>query len=83
MELQRCIYDSQQLYLRALLRLRQMLNEEASAFRDAVIQGFAFEPDALTKVASPATIDEIVRNRQAMSLHQARMPREVTSRLMA
>jgi hypothetical protein len=47
---------------RALLRLRTLLKEEAPAFRDAVVEGFATKPDSLTRVASPETLDEIVRN---------------------
>lgn len=47
---------------RAVLRLRKLLKEEAPAFRDAVVDGFAFKPEALTDVASPETLDRIVRN---------------------
>jgi len=47
---------------RALQRLRKLLKEEAPAFRDAVVDGFAFKPETLTDVASPETLDRIVRN---------------------
>ena len=47
---------------------RHVLKEKAPDIRDAVIQGFAFTPDDLTNVASPATIDQIVRNTLALQL---------------
>src|SRR5690242_9837927 len=43
-------------------RLRKVLTETAPAIRDSVVDGFAFAPDALTNVASPETLDRIVRN---------------------
>lgn len=49
-------------------RFRQVLSEEAPAIRDAVIHGFAFEPDKLTNVASPATLDRVVENCLAIRL---------------
>jgi len=48
--------------VRAIHRLRQVLGEQAPAMRDAVIDGFAFKPDDLTRVASPDTLDRIARN---------------------
>ncbi|ABD10272.1 hypothetical protein ThrDRAFT_01696 [Frankia casuarinae] len=53
---------------RANERLRKVLKEEAPAIRDAVIDGFAFAPDALTAVASPETLDRVVRNTLAIQL---------------
>ncbi|MGJ5825988.1 hypothetical protein [Streptomyces ossamyceticus] len=47
---------------RANARLRKILVEEASAMRDAVVDGFAFAPDSLTNVASDKTLDRIVEN---------------------
>jgi hypothetical protein len=38
-------------------RLKRVLNESAPAMRDAVIRGFAFEPDDLARVATPAVLD--------------------------
>jgi len=53
---------------RANERLRKVLKEEAPAIRDAVIDGFAFAPDALVDVASPETLDRVVRNTLAIQL---------------
>jgi hypothetical protein len=53
---------------RANERLRKVLKEEAPAIRDAVIDGFAFAPDSLTDVASPQTLDRVVRNTLAIQL---------------
>lgn len=53
---------------RANERLRKVLKEEAPAIRDAVIDGFAFAPDALTDVASPQTLDRVIRNTLAIQL---------------
>lgn len=53
---------------RAMQRFRKVLNEQAPAIRDAVVKGFAFSPDSLTNVASPATLDKIVRNTLAIQL---------------
>ena len=47
---------------RASERLRKVIAEEAPAIRDAVIDGFAFSPDALTSVTSPELLDRVVRN---------------------
>ncbi|WP_216587778.1 hypothetical protein [Streptomyces brasiliscabiei] len=47
---------------RANERLRKILAEEASAFRDSVVDGFAFAPESLTNVASDKTLDRIVEN---------------------
>jgi hypothetical protein len=53
---------------RANQRLRTVLKQEAPAIRDAVIQGFAFEPEELAKVASPKVLDQIVRNSLGLQL---------------
>ncbi|SFF87141.1 hypothetical protein SAMN05216251_13339 [Actinacidiphila alni] len=53
---------------RANERLRRVLSEEAPAIRDAVVDGFAFAPDALTNVASSQTLDRIVENTLAIRL---------------
>jgi hypothetical protein len=60
--------DREDAEARAMQRFRQVLNEQAPAIRDAVVNGFAFSPDALTNVASPATLDKIVRNCLAIQL---------------
>jgi hypothetical protein len=53
---------------RANQRLRQVLREEAPAIRDAVVDGFAFNADALKNVASPQLLDRIVSNALALRL---------------
>jgi hypothetical protein len=53
---------------RANQRLRQVLREEAPAIRDAVVDGFAFNADALQNVASPELLDRIVSNALALRL---------------
>jgi hypothetical protein len=62
---------------RALLRLHKALRDEASAFRDAVVDGFAFKPDSLTNVASPATLDRIVRNCLAIRFNDRQLADEL------
>lgn len=53
---------------RAMQRLRSTLREEAPAIRDAVLEGFASSPEALSNVASPQTIDRIATNALALRL---------------
>lgn len=53
---------------RATERLRRTLAETAPDIKKAVIDGFAFAPDDLAAVASPATLDKIVRNSLAIQL---------------
>jgi hypothetical protein len=43
-------------------RLERVLASSAPAMRDAVIEGFAFKPDDLARVATPETLDQIIRN---------------------
>jgi hypothetical protein len=63
--------------IRAIQRLRQVLGEQAPAMRDAVIDGFAFKPDDLTRVASPETLDRIARNSLAIQLGDRALAEEV------
>lgn len=53
---------------RAREQFREVIHEEAPSIRDAVVNGFAFEPDTLTNVASPATLDRVVENCLAIRL---------------
>ncbi len=53
---------------RAGQRLRRVLQSEAPAIRDAVIDGFAFKSGDLARVATPETLDQIVRNSLALRL---------------
>lgn len=50
------------------VRTRRIFKEEAPAMRDAVIQGFAFDADDLSRVSSPETLDQIIRNCLAIRL---------------
>jgi hypothetical protein len=49
-------------------RLRRVLADSAPEIRNAVVDGFAFAPESLTSVASPATIDRIIENCLALQL---------------
>jgi hypothetical protein len=51
-----------------IIRVQRILKQAAPSIRDAVLQGFAFTPDALTRVASPVTLDRIVENCLAVRL---------------
>jgi hypothetical protein len=62
---------------RANQRLRQVLREEAPAIRDAVINGFAFAPDDLARVATPETLDQIIQNGLAIRLGDKRFADEL------
>lgn len=48
--------------VRATERLERVLAAATPAMRDAVIAGFAFEPEDLARVATPETLDKIVTN---------------------
>ena len=62
---------------RANERLRHVLREEAPAIRDAVINGFAFEPADLARVSTPETLDQIVQNGLALRLGDQRFADEL------
>lgn len=53
---------------RANERLRSVLKQEAPAIRDAVIDGFAVEPNRMARVASPETLDLVIRNTLGIQL---------------
>lgn len=61
----------------AMHRLREVVAEQAPAIRDAVIQGFAFNADDLSRVASPETLDQIVRNSLAIQLKDRELAEDV------
>ncbi len=73
-------YDAEE---RANERLRKVLKEEAPAIRDAVIDGFAFAPDALTDVASSETLDHVIRNTLAIQLGDKALAEDVYADLQA
>jgi hypothetical protein len=68
--------DREDAEARAMQRFRKVLHEQAPAIRDAVVKGFAFSPDSLTNVASPATLDKIVRNCLAIRLGDKDLARD-------
>jgi hypothetical protein len=57
-------------------RVRRMLKQTAPDLRDAVIDGFAFAPEALTSVASPKTLDRIIENCLAIQLGDSDLARD-------
>jgi hypothetical protein len=67
---------------RATARLQRVLIDSAPAIRDAVIDGFAFSPEALTSVTSPAVLQQIVRNCLALQLQDAAMAAELHGELL-
>jgi hypothetical protein len=54
-------------------RLRAVLEESAPVIRDSVVDGFAFAPKSLTAVASPETLDRIVKNTLGIRLGDAEL----------
>lgn len=75
--------DKRDAELRAMQQLRTVLREEAPAIRDAVVDGFAFAPDSLTNVASPAVLDRIVENCLGLQLGDQALAGEVYTNLKA
>lgn len=58
-------------------QLRKVITEEAPALRDAVIRGFAFDAEDLARVATPAMLDQIIRNSLALRLGDATFAHEL------
>lgn len=58
-------------------RLKRVLADSAPAMRDAVIKGFAFGNEDLARVASPETLDDIIRNSLALRLGDGTFADEV------
>ena len=61
----------------AVRRLRETLQQEAPVMRDAVIAGFAFEPEDLARVSTPDTLDRIIENSLAIRLGDQRLASEL------
>jgi hypothetical protein len=70
-------FDGQDSEERAAQRLAGVLSAAAPAMRDAVINGFAFEPEDLTRVATPETLDKIITNALAIRLGDASFANEI------
>lgn len=62
---------------RADERLRRVLASQAPALRQAVINGFAFDADDLRRVATPDTLDRVMRNSLALRLGDAEFATEI------
>lgn len=69
--------DGQDSEERATARLHRVIQSEAPAIRDAVIDGFAFKQDDLARVATPETLDQIIRNSLALRLGDATFAEEI------
>ncbi|MEI2775194.1 MAG: hypothetical protein V9G19_04335 [Tetrasphaera sp.] len=61
----------------AVRRLRETLKSEAPVMRDAVIEGFAIQPEDLKRVATPELLDTIATNAMALRLGNAEFAREI------
>ncbi len=70
-------FDGQDGETRATERLQRVISAAAPAMRDAVIDGFAFEPSELSRVATPETLDKIVTNGLAIRLGDASFANEI------
>jgi hypothetical protein len=64
-------------------RLRELLNDAAPAFRDAVISGFAETPDQMRGVATTATLDKLATNALALRLGDEKFAGEIYQGLLA
>jgi hypothetical protein len=69
--------DAQDAEERATQRLRKVLADSKGELRDAVVEGFAFTPDSLTNVASPATLDRVVENCLGLQLGDRTLAKDV------
>lgn len=58
-------------------RLKRVLADTTPAMRDAVINGFAFQPDDLARVATPEVLDKITMNALGIRLGDADFAREI------
>lgn len=62
---------------RQIERMKSVFGELATQMRDAVIAGFAFKSDDLARVATPETLDQIIRNSLALRLGDQSFAEEV------
>lgn len=70
-------FDGQDSEVRSTQRLERVLTAAAPAMRDAVIDGFAFEPQDLARVATPERLDKIITNGLAIRLGDASFAEEI------
>jgi hypothetical protein len=69
--------DGEDSEVRDTERLKRVLTDSAPAMRDAVIGGFAFNPDDLARVATPEVLDRIITNGLAIRLGDAGFADEI------
>ncbi len=74
--------DGQDSEARDTERLKRVLADSAPAMRDAVIQGFAFEPQDLARVATNDILDKIIINGLAIRLGDASFASEIYDDLL-
>lgn len=58
-------------------QFRQIIEEQAPAMRDAVIEGFAIHPEDLKRVANPDLLDDIASNVMSLRLGDEQFAREI------
>ncbi|MBV9870348.1 MAG: hypothetical protein JO214_06970 [Frankiaceae bacterium] len=75
--------DSADSEIRDTERLKRVLTDTTPAMRDAVIDGFAFEPEDLARVATPEVLDRITTNALGIRLKDASFAREIVEDLQA
>jgi hypothetical protein len=59
------------------LRLRRILQGQAPAMRDAVLEAFAANHEDLARVATPEMLDQIIANSLALRLHDVQFASEI------
>lgn len=57
--------------------VRKILREEAGTIKDAVVNGFAIQPEDLRRVATPELLDTIAANAMALRLGDEQFAREI------
>lgn len=70
-------FDGQDSEERATGRLERVIANATPAMRDAVIDGFAFDPDDLARVATPEVLDQIVTNGLGIRLGDQRFAGDI------
>jgi hypothetical protein len=74
-------FDSKDADERARHRIRDVFDDQVSVLRDAVIDGFAMQPERLAAVASPETLDRVIRNSLAARVGDADLARDIYANL--
>jgi len=70
-------FDGQDSEVRATQRLERVIGAATPAMRDAVIDGFAFKPEDIARVATPEVLDKIITNGLAIRLGDAEFAEEI------